>query len=135
MKYSVRIASGLISVLAGCADLDQGPEATAIAGDDLSLPSLRVQRGKQLVLLGVTDDAHALVWDSGVVYATLLLPGAPRLRVTEAAQPPLTMTVGRVAMIWTAQPYLGALAPSPLVVWTPFHGAKHATAASWPPAL
>jgi hypothetical protein len=137
MKHSLCMAFGLMSALstalAGCADLEPATDQTAI--EDLSLPSLRVQRGKQQVLLGVTDDGQALVWDAGVVYATVLLPGAPRSRVAEAAQAPLTMTVGRVALIWTAQPYFGALAPSPLVAWTAFRGAKLATSSSWPPAL
>ena len=139
MRHSFRPAFGLIgalsSVLVSCIGLDHETEDTASVADELSLPSVRLQRGSKLVVLGVTDDAHALVWSAGVVYATLLIPGAPRIRVTDAAQPPLTMTVGRVAMIWTAQPYLGAAAPGPLVVWTALRGAKRATAASWPPAL
>jgi hypothetical protein len=134
VRHSLRIAFGLLGALAGCTGLDQ-PDDTASVGDELSLPSVRLQRGSKLVLLGVTDDAHALVWDAGVVYATLLVPGAPRIRVADTAQPPLTMIVGRVAMVWTAQPYFGALAPGPLVVWTAAHGAKRATEASWPPAL
>jgi hypothetical protein len=98
----------------------------------------RVQAGSKLVVLGVTDDDrafYALYRDEGSVSATALWPGAPRRFVASASQPPLTMVAGRVAMVLAAAPYVGAPAPSPLVVWTAKHGAWAASDAAVTPAL
>jgi hypothetical protein len=96
---------------------------------------LRVQAGDRLAVLGVTDDGFALYWDAGTVYATELLPGAPRAKVVDAALPPLTLAVGRVALIWTAQDPGAAPGVGPLVVWTHALGARQASSASWSRAL
>lgn len=141
------LIGALVVAWAGCAtdelpelpELNEPPATATLAELDSSLVfrdrPLRIQSGAGQILLGVTDDYHALTWQAGTVYATALLPGAPRRVVATAAQPPLTMVVGRVALVWTAQPYFAAPAVSPLVVWTAARGPRAVTGASWSPAL
>jgi len=129
------VLPGVVSV--GCASRGalQGVVTAAAPPEPAASAPLRVQAGDRLAVLGVTDDGFALYWDAGAVYATELHPGAPRVKVVDAALPPLTLAVGRVALIWTAQDPSAAPAVGPLVVWTHASGAKQASSASWPRLL
>ncbi len=133
--FAASAALGLLSSCAPGADPPDGPPALAAQALAAAHAPKLVQAGERLIVLGVTDDDHAIYWDNGSVYATALRPGAPRRFVAAAAQPPLTLAVGPVAMVWTAQPYFNALAPSPLVLWTAEHGPRAASGSSMPPAL
>jgi hypothetical protein len=131
-------ASAALVTLASCAPDDSAPDDSApAAGDERLEARVRaaqlVQAGTNLVVLGVTDDDHALYWDAGSVYATALEPGAERQLVAAASQPPMTLVAGRVAMVWTAQVFGPPAAPSPLVVWTAAGGPRELSAASFPP--
>ncbi|MEZ4363386.1 MAG: hypothetical protein R3B48_24645 [Kofleriaceae bacterium] len=133
--------TGLLVGLQGCAALDEPAEPGVAAAtptetttSELGTPQA-IQLGANLAVLGTTEDGYALYWDAGVVYATALQPGAARTRVTRAAAPPLTMTSGRVALVWPDQAFFGPLAPSSLVVWTAAGGAHRAADSSMPPAL
>lgn len=134
---SLLALSATLGLLPGCAPEASQPEAT-VGGRALAShveSPKRIQAGSKLAVLGVTDDDFALYWDNGSVYATALWPGAPKHFVAAASQPPMTMIAGRAAMVWTAAPYFGGAAPSPLVVWTAKHGAWAASDASMTPAL
>ncbi len=128
-------------LLAGCnlhndSDPDSDDFTTAAESELHTGTSFRIQAGATLSTLGVTDDGYALYWEGGSVYATRLFPGAQReLVATEVNQPPLTMIVGRTALLWTATPFFAGPSISPLVVWTSKHGPKRASDASWAPAL
>ncbi|HEU4538003.1 MAG TPA: hypothetical protein VFS00_27975, partial [Polyangiaceae bacterium] len=117
--YTFLAAGAALGLFANCA-----PEAspTTATGEESLVeakaqqPPKLVQPGAQQVVLGVTDDNRALYWEAGSVYATALKPGAERQFVAAAGQPPMTMVVGRVALVWTAAPFTpGPPAPSPLV--------------------
>jgi hypothetical protein len=129
-------ASAALGLFANCAP-EAGPTSAAVEEPLVEArgqaPKL-IQPGAQLVVLGVTDDDRAIYWDAGSVYATALKPGAPRQFVAAASQPPMTMVVGRVALIWATHPFVPALpTPSPLVIWTAKHGPREASASSLPP--
>lgn len=122
--------------LLGCAEVPLTEPDSDTAEEELRFGPRLLQAGDGLVALGVTDDQYVLYWSAGQVLATNTSWGlrAP-LRVTAAAEPPLTMVVGNIALIWTGQRFDGQAAPSPLVVWTAAHGAKLAASASWPSPL
>jgi len=124
---------------------------SACIGDDVGLQTTRdaevrlfehiqVQTGTNLTVLGVTGDDFVVYWDSGSVWASEIKRNATRrLVATDVPVPPLTLTRGDVAMIWTAQPFLGSIPGpqlvSPLVVWTSRYGARLASTASLSPQL
>ncbi|HEU4732898.1 MAG TPA: hypothetical protein VFT22_33620 [Kofleriaceae bacterium] len=116
-------------------------QATGSSEAELRLnEGVRLQAGNNLSVLGVTEDDFVLYWDSGSVWASEIKKSARRRLVAPGvAEPPLTLTRGKVAMIWTAQPFLGnILGPqlvSPLVVWTDRNGPRLASTASLAPQL
>lgn len=93
--------------------------------------SIRLQSGTRLITYGVTDDGFAIFQDGGTLYATPLLPRAPRFKVADVgAVQPTVLVVGRVVFVWTTQFFFGPGGTSPLVVWTALGGAKLATESS-----
>jgi hypothetical protein len=134
--------AGVCALIAACGtEPSEGPPATSTAALSFGKPlALLVQQGENLVVLASqTDDGYVLYWDGGSVYATLLYPGAARIFVAAAVQPPMVVVHGRVAMIWTSQTlansWNGSVSPSPLIVWTAQHGAKAASTSSLASAL
>ena len=139
----ITTAALLVAVQASACLQDRDEPAT-IADSEQALRSgaTRLQPGTQLVVLGVTEDDFVLYWSasSATVWATPMLPHAPRFPVArDVAAAPIALVRGRVAMIWTAQPFLGNLqglqAVSPLVVWSAITGPRLASTASLPPSL
>jgi hypothetical protein len=141
---SVRRIGGLFMVAvltSACVGEGDAPQAAgATEGELRSNEGVRLQAGNNLTVLGVTEDDFVLYWDSGSVWATEIKRNAGRrLVAANVAEPPLTLSHGKVAMIWTAQPFLGnILGPqrvSPLVVWTVRNGPQLASTASLAPQL
>jgi hypothetical protein len=117
---------------AACSSGEREP-AVVSSSAPLSASDVLVQPGAHLVLLGVTDDDHAIYQDGQTVYATALRPGAPRARIDDvpAGNTAFIYVAGKVAFVWTNPDYSKpGFGVSPLVVWTAAHGAKKASDAS-----
>ena len=127
----IRTAALLVALQAG-ACLQDHDEATTLGESELTVRAgaTRLQPGTHMVVLGITEDDFVLYWSasSATVWATPLLPHAPRFPVArDVSAAPLTLVRGRVAMIWTAQPFLGGIQGqmvSPLVVWSAITGPR-----------
>jgi hypothetical protein len=137
-------AAALLLALQVSACLQSPDEPTTLGEDEQALRAgdTRLQAGRNLVVLGVTEDDFVLYWSasSRTVWATPIAFPVPRLLVAVGVPAaPLTLVRGRAAMIWTAQPFLGNIQGpqmvSPLVVWSAITGPRLASSASLAPQL
>ena len=144
MYFRGTAALALLVALQASACLPDHDEATTLAENEQAIRSdvTRLRAGKHLVVLGVTEDDFVLYWSASTarVWATsLALPALEFLVARDVAAAPLTLVRGRVAMLWTAQPFLGVIqglqAVSPLVVWSASTGPRVASTASLAPSL
>lgn len=131
-KISIAIAMAL---LAGCnapAGIAQTEEAESLA-QPLGRAAL-VQAGAKLFVLGVTDDGHAIYQQGTALYATALVPGAPKELIANTGSAigvghPLVFASGNVVFIYPDSDFSGTIV-SRLYVWTAAGGARLAASAS-----
>jgi hypothetical protein len=143
--YSRAITAAAMLLAAQASACVQDPEETAplVEQDQATRSAVtRLAAGKNLVVLGVTEDDFVLHWNGSTrtVWATpLAFPALQLVVARDVAAAPLALVRGRVVMIWTAQPFLGVIqgveAVSPLVVWTARTGPRLASTASLAPQL
>jgi hypothetical protein len=115
----------LVSLLGTACTTDEtlSEETAALS---LHAPVL-VQPGEDQLLLAVTEDNHAIYQEGQALFATELVPGAPRLAVgvVPGANIAQVLQVGKVVFIWTdPQRSAPGFGVSPLVMWTAAGGAQ-----------
>jgi hypothetical protein len=92
-----------------------------------------IQPGTDQILLGVTDDNFAVYQQGQSLYATKLVPGAPRLYIAEVpgTNIPQPLQVGDVMFLWTnPQRNVPGFGVSPLIAWTAKQGTQLISAQS-----
>jgi hypothetical protein len=112
----------------GCGIDDGGPVATATARDELrDRRPVLIQPGDDQLVLAVTEDNYVLYQEGQTVYASALVPGAPRSVVAEvpvAGNQAFPLQVGKVVLLWTNPDFTDpAFGVGPLVMWTARGGA------------
>jgi hypothetical protein len=92
-----------------------------------------IQPGRNQLLLGVTDDDFAVYQEGQQLYATALVPGAPRQLIAEVPNNNVAqiLQVGNVAMLWLdPERNLPGFGVSPLVIWSAASGPRRISEAS-----
>jgi hypothetical protein len=128
-RFSARVM--LFTALVAVAPIAMAT-ATTDRSERADAPQL-IQAGERLVLLGVTNDNHALVQEGTTVYATELKRGARKHVV--ATTPPgnvaYVYTSGEVAFVWTnPDRNIAGFGVSPLFIWSDATGANKASDSS-----